>query len=187
MLTLCPSTAVIGDLNGWLLDTYQAVRSDWRLVAKLLDGMVNTREEYLRQREVDPASLDMHTRAAHLIYLNKTCFRGLFRVNRKGRFNVPYGEYDRRYYDPENLRAVAMAMENVDIRCVDFEPSLHDITSKDFAYMDPPYFRLGGYSDFNRYTPGQFRENDHIRLAAFCQELDRRGYAGPSATVTQCS
>jgi DNA adenine methylase len=96
-------------------------------------------------------------------------------VNRKGRFNVPYGEYDRRYYDLENLRAVAMALEGVEIRHVDFELCLHDVTPEDFVYLDPPYYKLGGYSDFNRYTPGQFRETDHIRLAACCRELDLRG------------
>jgi DNA adenine methylase len=175
LLNLCPLKAVIGDLNGWLLDTYEAVRTDWRRVATALDGMVNTREEFIRLRGVDPASLSLHARAAHLIYLNKTCFRGLFRVNKKGRFNVPYGEYDRRYYDPENLRAVAAAMEGVEIRHGDFESCLRDVTAEDFVYMDPPYYKLGGYSDFNRYTPWQFRESDHIRLAAFCRQLDTRG------------
>jgi DNA adenine methylase len=172
---LCHRDAVIGDLNGWLLDTYHAVRADYLKVASILDGMVNTREEYLRVREIEPSTLDLCTRAAHLIYLNKTCFRGLFRVNRKGQFNVPYGEYARRYYDPENLRAAAAVLEGVQIRHLDFELCLHDVTPEDFVYLDPPYYKLGGYSDFNRYTPGQFRETDHIRLAAWCRELDLRG------------
>jgi DNA adenine methylase len=167
--------AVIGDLNGWLLDTYRAVRDDYRQVAAILDGLANTKEEYLRIRAIPPSSLDLFTRAAHLVYLNKTCFRGLFRVNRKGQFNVPYGEYDRRYYDLENLRAVAAALEGVEIRHVDFELCLHDATAEDFAYLDPPYWKLGGYSDFNRYTPGQFREADHVRLATCCREWDQRG------------
>src|SRR5207237_9329414 len=100
---------------------------------------------------------------------------GLFRVNRKGRFNVPYGAYDRRYYDLDNLRAVARALERVELRPGDFERCLQDVTPDDIVYLDPPYFKLGGYSDFNRYTPGQFRDNDHIRLAACCRELDLRG------------
>jgi DNA adenine methylase len=175
LFTLCPGQAVIGDLNGWLLDTYEAIRLNHRRVAEILDGMVNTKQEYLRIRGIDPSTLDLYTRAAHLIYLNKTCFRGLFRVNRKGRFNVPYGAYDRRYYDRENLSAAAAVLERVEIRHTDFELCLHDVTPDDFAYLDPPYHKLGGYSDFNRYTPGQFRETDHIRLAAFCRELDLRG------------
>jgi len=175
LFNICPGAAVIGDLNGWLLDTYEAVRSDYRRVTAILDGMVNTKQEYLRVRGIDPSALDLPTRAAHLIYLNKTCFRGLFRVNRKGQFNVPYGAYDRRYYDMENLRAVAGLLQNVEIRRGDFELCLYDAGPGDFVYLDPPYYKLGGYSDFNRYTSGQFRDKDHFRIAAVCRELDSRG------------
>jgi DNA adenine methylase len=174
LLTLGPPKAVIGDLNDWLLDTYVAVRRDWKRVAAHLDALKNTREDYLRIRHIDPAGLDLFERAAHLIYLNKTCFRGLFRVNRHGRFNVPYGAYDRRYYDPDNLRGFAAALKRVEIRRHDFERCIQDASREDFVYFDPPYHKLGGYSDFNRYTPGQFREDDHLRLAAVCRALDRR-------------
>jgi DNA adenine methylase len=173
--TLHPPKAVIGDLNDWLLDTYEAVRTDVSRVTRLLDGLKNTKDEYLRIRKIPPAQLDLFHRAAHLIYLNKTCFRGLFRVNRHGQFNVPYGQYDRRYYDPANLRAVAAALQHVEIRRCDFERCLADVTDQDFVYMDPPYYKLGGYSDFNRYTKHQFRQHDHVRLAALCRELDDRG------------
>ena len=128
----------------------------------------------MKLRGMLPQTLPLFRRAAHLIYLNKTCFRGLFRVNRQGQFNVPYGQYDRRYYDPENLRAVSEALRGVELRRGDFELCLHDVTEKDFVYLDPPYHKLGGYSDFNRYTKDQFRENDHFRLAALCRELDLR-------------
>src|SRR6266511_795189 len=84
LFTLCPDKAIIGDLNGWLLDTYEAVRTDHRRVAAILDRMVNSKEEYLRIRRIDPSKLHQSSRAAQLIYLNKTCFRGLFRVNRRG-------------------------------------------------------------------------------------------------------
>jgi DNA adenine methylase len=175
LFTLYPSRAVVSDLNGWLIDTYEAIRADPARVASLLDELANTKEEYLRIRAIRPDGLDLFQRAAQLIYLNKTCFRGLFRVNRKGQFNVPYGAYDRRYYDPDNLRTVATALQGVEIRRGDFELCLADVTDRDFVYMDPPYYKLGGYSDFNRYTAGQFRENDHFRLAALCRELDLRG------------
>src|SRR6266567_2268385 len=72
---LLPAKAVIGDLNDWLLDTYEAVRNNYREVAKVLNGLVNNKAEYLRVRTICPSSLDLPTRAAHLIYLNKTCFR----------------------------------------------------------------------------------------------------------------
>lgn len=175
LLALQPRSAVIGDLNDWLLDAYEALRDDHARVARRLDSMVNTREEFERIRRVDPSQLDPFERAAHLIYLNKTCFRGLFRVNRQGRFNVPYGAYDRRYYDPENLASVSACLREVEIRRADFEVCLADATAEDFVYLDPPYYKQGGYSDFDRYTKWKFRENDHVRLAAFCRELDRRG------------
>jgi len=175
LLTLQPGKAVIGDLNDWLLDTYIAIRTDHASVAKNLDMMINTKEEFERIRAIQPGTLDLFQRAAHLIYLNKTCFRGLFRVNQKGRFNVPFGAYDRRYYDPENLGAVANCLHGVEIRHSDFELCLADVTAADFVYLDPPYYKQGGYSDFDRYTRWKFRENDQIRLAAVCRELDERG------------
>ena len=175
LLALQPPEGVIGDLNDWLLDTYEAIRQDHARVAKLLDSMVNTREEYERLRAIQPETLDLFQRAAHLMYLNKTCFRGLFRVNRNGHFNVPFGAYDRRYYDPDNLGSVADCLRHVEIRRADFELSLADVTPDDFVYMDPPYYKQGGFSDFDRYTKWKFKEHDHVRLAAVCRGLDERG------------
>jgi DNA adenine methylase len=109
-------------------------------------------------------------RTSSSIYLS-----GLFRVNGKGGFNVPYGAYDRRYFDPENLEAVASILADVELKFGDFEFGIYGITESDFVYFDPPYYKLGGYSDFNRYTSKQFREKDHFRLAALCRELDAKG------------
>lgn len=175
LFALRPQKAIVGDANGWLMDTYEAVRKEPAKVAEILDGLENTKEEFLRVRQILPGTLPVPARAAHLIYLNKTCFRGLFRVNKLGQFNVPYGQYDRRYYDPSNLRAVSEVLKKVEVRRGDFELCLHDVTARDFVYLDPPYYKLGGYSDFNRYTKDQFREQDHFRLAALCRELDLKG------------
>ena len=173
-LELRPQHATIGDHNSCLIDTYEAIHRDWQHVYSVLSELPNTKEDYLRIRSVVPHSVDLFTRAAHFIYLNKTCFRGLFRVNRKGQFNVPYGQYDRRYADPHNLAAFAHRLRNVEIKCGDFEKTIDGIASGDFAYFDPPYYKLGGYSDFNRYTADKFSEADHSRLASVCRELDRR-------------
>jgi len=175
LLQADPERAVVGDLNPWLVDTYRAIRRGWKKVAAVLDTLPNTKEDYFRIRKIQPGALNHVERAAHLIYLNKTCFRGLFRVNRRGEFNVPYGGYQRRYYDPDNLAAFAARLRRFDIRCQDFELTIADARPGDFIYCDPPYYKYGGYSDFNRYTPSQFRENDHLRLAACCRELDERG------------
>lgn len=175
LLTVCPPVAVVSDFNDWLVDCYHAIRDDWQRVASILDTYPNTKNDFIRIRAIDPGQLDLFSRAAQFIYLNKTCFRGLFRVNQKGQFNVPYGEYQRAYYDPVNLARVAVALKRVEFRTGDFELCLHDVSSDDFIYLDPPYYKLGGFSDFNRYTKGQFREQDHFRLAALCRELDGRG------------
>ncbi len=168
--------AVISDVNDWLVDTYKAIRDDWEQVAKLLDTMPNEKSYFLELRSKHASfHRTQFERAAAFIYLNKTCFRGLFRVNKRGYFNVPYGEYDRRYYDPSNLKGVSKLLDKVEIFNGDFELCLAKASPQDFVYFDPPYYKLGGYSDFNRYTPDQFKEAEHIRLAALCRELDQRG------------
>ncbi|MEW8049687.1 MAG: Dam family site-specific DNA-(adenine-N6)-methyltransferase [Candidatus Thiodiazotropha endolucinida] len=173
--TLNPKKAVIADYNSWLIDTYNAIKTDWKKVARILDKLPNNKEAYLEIRATLPDKLSAHKKAAHFVYLNKTCFRGLFRVNRKGMFNVPYGDYDRRYYDPANLQQASLRLQETEIRQGDFELNIYGAKKGDFIYFDPPYYKLGGYSDFNRYTDQQFVEHDQIRLAALCSELDRNG------------
>jgi DNA adenine methylase len=174
-LALGPARAVLCDRNRWLIETYEAVRDDAPRVAALLARLPNTREDYLRIRAMDPRRLGPVRRAAHFVYLNKTGFRGLFRVNRQGRFNVPYGAYDRRYFDPANLLRFAERLQGAEVRCGDFESGVAGVTARDLVYLDPPYHKLGGYADFDRYTDSPFREPDHERLAALCRALDRRG------------
>ncbi len=172
---LNPKRAVLTDSNSWLIDTYIAIRNDWAKVATHLDSFENTKDNYLAVRKINPESLDLARRAAQFVFLNKTCFRGLFRVNQKGEFNVPYGAYDRRYYNPQNLALVSDRLQTAEIRTGDFEDGIAGLEEEDFIYFDPPYYKLGGYSDFNRYTSTQFRAKDHVRLAAVCNELSSRG------------
>lgn len=170
-----PLRATLSDSNQWLIDTFIAVRDHWSDVAAVLDVLKNDRQEFHRIRGVDPATVPLVQRAAHFIYLNKTCFRGLYRVNKAGRFNVPYGAYERRYYDRSELEQTSRALASAEICCRDFEDVSKVAGSGDFVYLDPPYYKLGGYADFNRYTPTQFRDADHVRLANFCRSLDLRG------------
>lgn len=165
------------DANKWLVDTYRAVAKDWQQVADIIDCMPNTKSFYLMTRSVHPDSIEsIYKKAAHLIYLNKTCFRGLFRVNRKGYFNVPYGEYDRRIYDPYLLEACSACLNQVEtMEHADYRTSLAFIPNDAFVYLDPPYYKAGGYSDFNRYTSSKFELADQIELAAICNELNERG------------
>jgi DNA adenine methylase len=174
LLTANPNAATVGDSNEWLITTYKCIRSDWARVATILDSLPNTKADYLRIRSSSSLEKDDWRRAANFIYLNKTCFRGLYRVNRNNEFNVPYGEYDRRYYDPLNLQAVSELLGSIEFRIGDFEITVDGASSGDFIYFDPPYYKLGGYSDFNRYTADQFREAEHFRLASLCLELDKK-------------
>ena len=114
-------------------------------------------------------------RGARVIYLNKTAFRGLWRVNRRGGFNAPYGAYDRPYYRRETLLAASAALAGVEIRRCDFEEPLREAAAGDWVFLDPPYLPEGGFADFKRYTAGQFRDADHERLAAAMRDATGRG------------
>jgi DNA adenine methylase len=173
--TLAPARAILADANEELVVTLCQVRDAPQAVMDQLDMMRNTRAYFERVRKQDPARLSDLERAARLIYLNKTAFRGLWRVNRQGRFNTPYGQYRRPYYNPDTLLAAAAAMRGVDIRCADFADVLKDVRKGDWVYLDPPYVPDRKWGDFTRYTAGQFGPCDQERLAATLRKLDKRG------------
>jgi DNA adenine methylase len=172
---LGPKEAVLCDSNRWLVDCYEALRRDWRAVANALERVANTKDEYLRVRAIPPFEQGLSDRAAQFIYLNKCGFRGLFRVNRQGQFNVPYGAYDRPTHRRAHLRRVSGMLQSVELRVGDFTAGLLGVTEADFVYLDPPYDPQGGYADFNRYTDSPFVEEDHRRLAQKLFELSDRG------------
>ena len=172
---LSPKSAVLSDENKWLIDTYLALKTNWEKVAGYLDKMINTNEEFLKIRAIDPWKLNLFERAAHFIYLNKTCFRGLFRVNSKGGFNAPYGAYNRRYYDPQNIEAVVSMLSDVQIKSGDFEFGIDGITPDDFVYFDPPYYPVNETSKFTAYTKDAFLEEAQEKLAEVFKKLDKRG------------
>lgn len=172
---LGPSSASLSDANLELVICFQQVAENPEKVMALLDGMPNNREFYNQERAREVESLSDLERAARVIYLNKTGFRGLWRVNRKGGFNVPYGAYDRPYYNRATLLAASAALQDVEIQYRDFAAALKEAKAGDWVYLDPPYIPLGGFSDFKRYTPDQFGEEDQRRLAAAMSEAGERG------------
>ncbi|MFW9882674.1 MAG: DNA adenine methylase [Candidatus Thorarchaeota archaeon] len=114
-------------------------------------------------------------RTAHLIFLNKTCFNGLFRQNRKGEFNVPHGSYKNpSICDKENIFAVSKALENTEIIFGDFEASRKYVNKKSFIYLDPPYRPLNGTANFTSYNKDGFTEEDQKRLAKYYKEMSKR-------------
>ena len=114
--------------------------------------------------------------AALMIFLNKTCFNGLYRVNGKGEFNVPMGAYKNPLIcNEENLMAVSQKLQNVKIVCGDYKESASFIDDETFVYFDPPYRPLNKTSNFTSYTEQLFDDNKQLELAKFVQELDNKG------------
>jgi DNA adenine methylase len=179
-LSPMPEKAVVGDANCELVDLYRAVRDDAEGVMAALDALsphAGIEDYYYYVRDQDPATLSPVDRAARFIYLNKTCYNGLYRVNRSGKFNVPFGRYATapRLYDPANVALVSAMLRHADVRCDDFEMLLAEAGDGDFAYLDPPYVPLSRTANFTKYTSGNFGEAEQRRLAAVIHGLTDRG------------
>lgn len=172
-----PKQAVISDSNPELINLYRMVASDVEGVIRFLSTYQNTEEAFYNVRAQDPARLSPVQAAARTIYLNKTCFNGLYRVNRKGQFNTPFGRYKNpRFLDAENLRAASALLRNATIVLGDYKTVLKDHAQPgDFIFLDPPYLPVSVYADFKRYTKEQFLEEDHLELATEVQRLHELG------------
>ena len=175
--TLQPERAIISDSNPELVNLYRQVATAVDSVISCLKRYHNTREDYYAVRAQNWQMLAPAEAAARMIYLNRTCFNGLYRVNRKGEFNVPYGRYPNpRICDEANLRAASALLKRADIFCGDFAQVLDDCAKPgDFVFLDPPYLPVGKWGDFKRYTKEQFYEADHRRLADATKRLMGRG------------
>jgi len=167
---------VISDINAELIDTYIAIRDCVLDVIRILSEFPYNRDFYYEIRAKDPWELSLPERAARMIYLNKTGYNGLYRVNRQGRFNVPFGRYKSpNYLDRENLLAVSLALQNVQILCTPFETVLERANPNDWVYFDPPYMPVSQTANFTSYNANGFGLSDQKRLRDICIELDRRG------------
>jgi DNA adenine methylase len=172
---LRPDRAVLSDANEDLVVCLQQVAAEPEAVMSLLDKWPNERPFFEDVRRWDVLALSPTERAARVIYLNKTSFRGLWRVNRKGGFNTPYGEYDRPYYNRATLLAASAALKGMEVRAGGFQEMTAEAEAGDWIYLDPPYVPDRKWGDFTRYTPGQFGPEDQDELVAICRELDVRG------------
>jgi len=173
---LCPHNAILSDLNAELMNCYKAVRDNPDELLGLLEKMPVNKEAFYAIRRQNPMILDDIERAARLIYLNKTCYNGLYRVNKQGQFNTPFGRNEKvRVCDHEAIYAASRALRGVRLVEGDFERILlTHARPGDFIYLDPPYPPIGQFSDFKRYTREFFYEKDHVRLAGVVEELDQR-------------
>lgn len=182
---LAPRRAVLNDANRELVTTYEVVRDD---VHALMERLSALEARYLPADDAGRADLYYAVRdeepeepvevAARLIFLNKTCFNGLYRVNRRGRFNVPHGRYARpRILDCDALLAASRALAMAELRCGDFEDACVDAGAGDFVYFDPPFHPLSKTANFTGYTEGEFGRPEQRRLKWLVDELTDRGCA----------
>ena len=171
----------VSDLNPDLILSYVTIRDK---VKELISSLESHSESYFRDptsyyykiRESDPKR--EIERVSRLVFLNKTCFNGLYRVNSKGKFNVPLGKYvNPNIVNRENLLAVSKILQSKDIsiKCQDFENALKNTASGDFVYLDPPYHPVSETANFTSYTEGDFGYKDQQRLFARFKSLDRKG------------
>lgn len=174
---LQPAKAVLADSNPELINCYIAVRDQ---VAELVRRLgeyerLHSREFYYSIR-MDTGGDELE-RAARFIYLNKTCYNGLYRVNKQGQFNVPFGKYAHPYIcEAEKLRAASQALQNTELVCADYKDTLEGYAKPgDFVYLDPPYHPVSKYSDFKRYTTEFFYSRDQRELAQTVKQLRQHG------------
>lgn len=176
-----PERAILSDINLELVRTYQAVRDNvddviGRLTIHAEDHARSDKEHFLRIREMRWESMPSGACAARMIYLNKMCFNGLYRVNSRGQFNVPFGKFKTlpTICDSENLRACSWALRNSDIRHAEFT-SADAAHSGDFVYFDPPYVPVSKTSNFVGYTKGGFGRDAQDALAKLAWHLKQIG------------
>ncbi len=168
--------ASLSDGNQELINAYQIVRDQVGALCRSLSKHKNESDYFYSVRAQDVTKLSKVERASRLIYLNKTCFNGLYRVNSKGHFNVPFGSYKNpRLCDENNLHAVSAALSDADLSCANFESVLDKAGRGDFVYFDPPYQPLSTTSNFTGYTKSSFTEADQQRLADVAEQLKARG------------
>lgn len=174
---LSPETAIINDSNEELINAYKIVRDDVGGLIELLRTYDYEKDFYYQMRAKSPQGLSKMERAARLIYLNKTCFNGLYRVNKKNEFNVPMGRYSNpTICDEDKLTAASKALQNTIIECADYKEVLTKYASRgDLVYIDPPYHPISNYSDFKRYTKEFFYQGDQVILRDFIRELKAKG------------
>lgn len=185
LFELQPKKAVINDLNKELVNVYQVIQTNpGELLEQLKRHQQNSCQEYYyKVRELDRSQecyggLRPEERAARIIYLNKTCFNGLFRVNKMGQFNVPWGRYENpNIVNEDAVWAIHKYLKRKTVRicCGDYRDALKNIRKGSFVYFDPPYVPISQSSSFTRYTAGGFGEEEQMELKRQCDKLSSRG------------
>jgi len=169
---LAPKQAILSDLNQELIQAYETLKSDVAAVILELRKYQNTKEFYYLIRDKNPTNeID---KAARFIYLNQTSFNGIYRVNLKGKYNVPYGYRKKEFLQPENLIQASKILQNAELYSRDFESCISDIEENDFVFLDPPYTVTHNNNGFIKYNAKLFDIQEQNRLAAFIDEIHNK-------------
>ncbi len=173
---LLPKKAKLSDLNSELVTTYNVIKNDVDALIKSLKKHKYEKEYYRKVRAKDPKKLPDVEVASRFIFLNRTGFNGMYRVNSKGGFNVPFGKYTNpTICDEENLRKVSKALQKVTIKEQDYKAVLKRAKKGDFVYFDPPYYPVSRTASFTSYTADSFLEKEQTELRDIFIELHKRG------------
>jgi len=173
--SLLPKQAMLNDLNRELITTYTAIRDEWKMVARALadHNRKHSHEYYYHIRGSIPK--DSVALAARFIYLNRTCFNGIYRVNRRGEFNVPLGTKTSVVLDTDDFEGVASSLSEVVLRSDDFQLVIDDCGRGDFIFADPPYTVKHNNNGFVKYNERLFSWSDQERLSASLRRAAKRG------------
>ncbi len=173
---LFPKKAELSDLNNELVTTYNVIKNHVDELVKSLKKHKYEKEYYLAVRAKDPKTLSDLDVASRFIFLNRTCFNGMYRVNSHGEFNVPFGKYTNPLIcDKENLRKASKALQKVTIRNQDYKKVLDKAKKGDFVYFDPPYYPVSKTASFTSYTKDAFLDKEQTELRDTFVELHKRG------------
>lgn len=169
-----PQDAIIGDINEQLIETYLAIKDNWPLVLKFLKhhAASHSKEYFYSLRADSPKTI--HQRAARFIYLNRTCWNGLYRVNKSGQFNVPIGTKTNVLHDTDDFKKISAILQNSTIIHSDFEGIIDCAREGDFIFADPPYTVKHNNNGFVKYNEEMFKWDDQVRLHAAVARADAR-------------
>jgi DNA adenine methylase len=173
-----PKYGIIADANYHLIECYSFIKLNPELISDYLNvhSQKNSKEYYYMTRDKYNQSKSSAAQAARFIYLNRTCFNGIFRVNKDGLFNVPYGQKEKPTIPRlSELKRASQILAPVAIKHLSYEQALDQIPTFSFVYFDPPYPPLNGTSNFTHYTKDGFSESDQIRLSVIAKNLDTSG------------
>jgi DNA adenine methylase len=183
LFALQPEEAVVNDINSELINLYKVIKDNVEELIEELKQHRNEKDYYYKIRELDRnkdkyGKLTPVQRASRIIYLNKTCYNGLFRVNKAGEFNTPFGNYKNPNIVNETaLKAVSnyFCQARVTFTCRDFGEVLKEAGKGAFVYLDPPYYPVSDTSSFTGYVKGGFDRDEQIRLKKACDKLNEKG------------